>query len=77
MFLSVFAPVVWLAPVVDVLSATSPFFRVKLLLNWHQVVTHTQRPAGEAAFPAWVSIWQPNAGKYFPSAEKNRYKQPD
>lgn len=67
-----YAPVVWLTPVVDVAGSMGPLFRVKLPLNWHQVVTHTQGPTRETTLPAWVSVRQPNAGKHIPPAGKKK-----
>lgn len=66
------APVVRLAPVVEVVGAARPLLRVKLSLDRHQVVTHTQRPQGEAVFPAFVSIVQTNAGEHVPPAETEK-----
>lgn len=63
-----------LAPVVEVAGPPGPLLRVKLRLDRHHIVAHTQRPAGEAALPAQVSVWQPDAGHHILPAEKNDNK---
>lgn len=70
-----FAPVVWLRPVVDVASALNPLFRVKLLLNGNQVVTDAQGQARETTLPAWVSIRKANTGKHIPPTKKKTHTQ--
>lgn len=63
-----------LAPVVQVAGPPGPLVRVKLPPDRHHVVAHAQGPAGEAALPARVSVWQPDAGHHIPPAEKNDNK---
>ena len=66
----VYAPVVWLTPVIDVAGSIGPIFRVKLPLKWCQVITHTHWPSGETILPARVSLRQPDAGEHMPPAER-------
>lgn len=70
------APVVRLAPVVDVACALGPLLGVKLPLNGHQLVAHAQGPAREAALPAGVPVREPDAGEHVPPAETTQQQHP-
>lgn len=70
LWMYVYAPVVWLTPVIDVAGSIGPIFRVKLPLKWRQVITHTHWPTGETILPARVSLRQPDAGEHMPPAER-------